>query len=320
MVIVAENVRRRYGGTVALDGVSLSVAEGEVFALVGPNGAGKTTLVRALTGTTVVDGRVTVFDEPPADVDPERVGLLPQEFDPAERLTARELVTYYAGLYDRPRDVDAVLADVGLDGADARKPYEDLSGGQKRRTCVATALVNDPDLLFLDEPTAGIDPAGRRQLQSLVTDLADGGTTVLLTTHDMAAAESLADRVGLLADGQFVAVGPPRDLVASHGGTSRLELAVPERAESAAAIALERAGYRLVPDEAVLAVADIDPRDIGGVVESLEAEDVPYDAITWKQPDLEDVYLALTGTEVGASGDPRPRRRGRLPAQGGETP
>jgi ABC-2 type transport system ATP-binding protein len=320
MVIVAENVRRRYGGTVALDGVSLSVAEGEVFALVGPNGAGKTTLVRALTGTTVVDGRVTVFDEPPADVDPERVGLLPQEFDPAERLTARELVTYYAGLYDRPRDVDAVLADVGLDGADARKPYEDLSGGQKRRTCVATALVNDPDLLFLDEPTAGIDPAGRRQLQSLVTDLADGGTTVLLTTHDMAAAESLADRVGLLADGQFVAVGPPRDLVAGHGGTSRLELAVPERAESAAAIALERAGYRLVPDEAVLAVADIDPRDIGGVVESLEAEDVPYDAITWKQPDLEDVYLALTGTEVGASGDPRPRRRGRLPAQGGETP
>ncbi|TSD13921.1 ABC transporter ATP-binding protein [Haloglomus irregulare] len=320
MVIVAENVRRRYGGTVALDGVSLSVAEGEVFALVGPNGAGKTTLVRALTGTTVVDGRVTVFDEPPADVDPERVGLLPQEFDPAERLTARELVTYYAGLYDRPRDVDAVLADVGLDGADARKPYEDLSGGQKRRTCVATALVNDPDLLFLDEPTAGIDPAGRRQLQSLVTDLADGGTTVLLTTHDMAAAESLADRVGLLADGQFVAVGPPRDLVAGHGGTSRLELAVPERAESAAAIALERAGYRLVPDEAVLAVADIDPRDIGGVVESLEAENVPYDAITWKQPDLEDVYLALTGTEVGASGDPRPRRRGRLPAQGGETP
>ena len=319
-VIAAEGLRRQYGETVALDGVELSVSTGEVFGLVGPNGAGKTTLVRALTGTTVVDGRVTVFDEPPADVDPERVGLLPQEFDPAERLTARELVTYYAGLYDRPRDVDAVLADVGLDGADARKPYEDLSGGQKRRTCVATALVNDPDLLFLDEPTAGIDPAGRRQLQSLVTDLADGGTTVLLTTHDMAAAESLADRVGLLADGQFVAVGPPRDLVAGHGGTSRLELAVPERAESAAAIALERAGYRLVPDEAVLAVADIDPRDIGGVVESLEAEDVPYDAITWKQPDLEDVYLALTGTEVGASGDPRPRRRGRLPAQGGETP
>jgi len=318
MVIVAEEVRRRYGGTAALDGVSLSVAEGEVFALVGPNGAGKTTLVRALTGTTVVDGRVAVFGEAPAEVDPERVGLLPQEFDPAERLTARELVTYYAGLYDEAREVDAVLSDVGLDGADARKPYEDLSGGQKRRTCVATALVNDPDLLFLDEPTAGIDPAGRRQLQSLVADLADGGTTVLLTTHDMAAAESLADRVGLLADGQFVAVGPPRELVAAHGGESRLELDVPEDAEGAAATALEMAGYHLVPDEAVLAVAGIDPGDIGDVVDVLAAEGVPYDAITWKQPDLEDVYLALTGTEVGAGGDPRPRRRGRVPTRGGE--
>ena len=303
MVIVAEDIRRRYGDAVALDGVSLSVDEGEVFALVGPNGAGKTTLVRALTGTTVVDGRVEVFGEPPAEVDPERVGLLPQEFDPAERLTARELVTHYAGLYDAARDPDAVLADVGLAGADA----------QKRRTCVATALVNEPDLLFLDEPTTGIDPAGRRQLWSLVADLAAGGTTVLLTTHDMAEAETLADRVGLLADGQLVAVGPPAGLVDAHGGDSRLELEVPEAAEGAAATALEIAGYHLVPDEAALAVAGIDPRDIGDVVETLEAEDVPYEGLVWKQPDLEDVYLALTGTEVGAGGEPRSRKRGRIP-------
>jgi ABC-2 type transport system ATP-binding protein len=314
MVIVAEDVRRRYGDTVALDGVSLSVDEGEVFALVGPNGAGKTTLVRALTGTTVVDGRVEVFGEPPDEVDPERVGLLPQEFDPAERLTARELVTYYAGLYDEARDPDSVLADVGLEGADARKPYGDLSGGQKRRTCVATALVNEPDLLVLDEPTTGIDPAGRRQLWSLVADLADGGTTVLLTTHDMAEAETLADRVGLLADGQLVAVGPPAGLVDAHGGDSRLELEVPEAAEGAAATALEIAGYHLVPDEAALAVAGIDPRDIGDVVETLEAEGIPYEGLVWTQPDLEDVYLALTGTEVGAGGEPRSRRRGRIPA------
>jgi len=314
MVILAEEVRRRYGETVALDGVSLSVAEGEVYALVGPNGAGKTTLVRALTGTTVVDGRVEVLGEAPADVDPERVGLLPQEFDPAERLTARELVAYYAGLYDEARDPDDVLADVGLAGADARKPYEDLSGGQKRRTCVATALVNDPDVLFLDEPTTGIDPAGRRQLWSLLADLADGGTTILLTTHDMAEAEALADRVGLLADGQLVAVGPPADLVAAHGGDSRLELDIPEDAEGRAATALEMAGYQLVPDEAALAVTGIDPREIGDVVEALEAEDVPYEAITWKQPDLEDVYLSLTGTEVTAGGEPVPRRRGQVPA------
>jgi ABC-2 type transport system ATP-binding protein len=309
MVILAEEVRRRYGETVALDGVSLSVAEGEVYALVGPNGAGKTTLVRALTGTTVVDGQVEVLGEAPADVDPERVGLLPQEFDPAERLTARELVAYYAGLYDAARDPDDVLADVGLEGADARKPYEDLSGGQKRRTCVATALVNDPDLLVLDEPTTGIDPAGRRRLWSLLADLAEAGTTVLLTTHYMEEAESLADRVGLLADGKLVTVGPPRDLIAAHGGDSRLELDVPDAQEGAAARALELAGYHLVPDEHALAVTGIDPRDIGDVVDALDDEGVDYDAVTWKQPDLEDVYLAVTGTEVTASGDPVPRGR-----------
>ncbi|PSP97634.1 ABC transporter ATP-binding protein [Halobacteriales archaeon QS_4_70_19] len=317
MVILAEDVRRRYGGTAALDGVSLAVNEGEVFALVGPNGAGKTTLVRALTGTTVVDGEVSVLGEAPDEVDPERVGLLPQEFDPAERLTARELVAYYAGLYETARDPDAVLADVGLEGADTRKPYEDLSGGQKRRTCVATALVNDPDVLFLDEPTTGIDPAGRRTLWSLLSDLADGGTTVLLTTHYMEEAETLADRVGLLADGQLVAVGAPGDLVASHGGDSRLELDIPADAEGAAATALEMAGYQLLPDETALAVTGIDPREIGAVVETLEDERIPYGAITWKQPDLEDVYLSLTGTEVTAGGEPVPRRRGRMSAQGG---
>ena len=320
MVIVAEDVRRRYGETVALDGVSLSVEAGEVFALVGPNGAGKTTLVRALTGTTVAEGRVELFGAPAAEADPERIGLLPQEFDPADRLTARELVAYYAGLYDDARDPEAVLDDVGLDGADAATEYRDLSGGQKRRTCVASALVNDPDLLVLDEPTTGIDPAGRRRLWSLLADLAEAGTTVLLTTHYMEEAESLADRVGLLAEGRLVAEGPPRELIAAHGGDSRLELDVPEEQEGAAARALELAGYHPVPDEHALAVTGIDPRDIGDVVDALDDEGVDYGAVTWKQPDLEDVYLAVTGTEVTAGGEPVPRGRsgGGAPETGNE--
>ena len=135
MVIRAEGVRRRYGGTVALGGVSLSVDEGTVFVLAGPNGAGKTTLIRALTGTTRVDGTVEVFGQSPSAVSGERVGLLPQEFTPADRLTARELVAYYGGLYEESRDVDAVLEAVGLTGA-ADTHYENLSGGQKRRACV----------------------------------------------------------------------------------------------------------------------------------------------------------------------------------------
>ncbi|ELZ20656.1 ABC transporter [Halosimplex carlsbadense 2-9-1] len=287
--LVAEDVRRSYGETVALDGVSLSVDAGEVFALVGPNGAGKTTLVRALTGTTDAEGSVELFGADPLDVDRERVGLLPQAFDPPARLTARELLDYYAGLYDEARDIETVLSDVGLVG-DADTWYENLSGGQKRRTCVGSALVNDPDLLFLDEPTTGIDPAGRRALWDLLESLADGGTTIVLTTHDMAEAHRLADRVGLLADGRLVAADDPDTLVAEYGGESRL---VVETDADPAALDLsypaERTGDSLV-------VSDVPPEAIGDVVDALAAAGASYDALTWSEPDLEEVYLELAST------------------------
>ncbi len=300
MVIRAENVRRRYGETVALDGVSLVVEDGEVFALIGPNGAGKTTLIRALTGTTVVDGSISVFDEPPTAVARHRIGLLPQEFSPAERLTARELVSYYAGLYDDSRDPDDVLADVGLvDSADTW--YEKLSGGQKRRACVGTALVNDPELLVLDEPTTGIDPTGRRDLWELLEGLADGGTTIVLTTHYMAEAERLADRVGLLADGRLVALGSPDALIERHGGENRL--VIETDAEGEAVRALETDGHHVLPDERFVAVGGITPREIGSVASTLDDAAVEYEGLVWRQPDLEDVYLAVTGTDVTQSGD-----------------
>ena len=300
MVIRAREVRRRYGETVALDGVSFDVDAGEVFALIGPNGAGKTTLVRALTGTTDAEGSVELFGAPPTEVARRRIGLLPQEFSPAGRLSARELLAYYAGLYDDARDVDAVLADVGLEGsADTR--YEDLSGGQKRRACVGTALVNDPELLVLDEPTTGIDPNGRRDLWGLIERLADAGTTVLLTTHYMAEAEELADRVGLLADGRLVALGSPAELVDRHGGDSRLVIEADD--ESAATRALEAAGYHLLPDERHVAVP-VGPEGIPAVVEALEDAGVGYEGLVWRQPGLEDVYVALTGTDVSSGGAP----------------
>jgi ABC-2 type transport system ATP-binding protein len=302
MVIVAQDVRRRYGDTVALDGASLSVGEGEVFGLIGPNGAGKTTLVRALTGTTDADGHVELLGTHPRSVDRGRVGLLPQEFSPPERLTARELLDYYGDLYDERRPTGAVLSDVGVAGsADTR--YERLSGGQKRRVCVGTALVNDPDVLFLDEPTTGIDPAGRRDVRRLVETLAAGGTTVLLTTHDMQEAERLCDRVGLLADGTLAAQGPPATLIDQYGGTPRLVVRAED--EGAAARTLEMAGYRLLPDEHRLVVDDVAPGDVGAVAEALDEAAVTYDALTWRQPDLEEVYLQLTGRAVGGGGEPR---------------
>jgi len=300
-VLVAEDVRRSYGDTVALDGVSLSVAAGEVLALVGPNGAGKTTLVRALTGTTDAEGRVELFGAAPTAVDRDRVGLLPQSFTPHERLTARELLAYYAGLYDETRNVESTLADVGLAGA-ADTHYEKLSGGQQRRTCVATALINDPDLLVLDEPTTGIDPAGRQALWDLLSGLADRGVTILVTTHYMEEAQRLADRVGLLADGEVVALDSPDRLMAEHGGDNRL--LVDGNFTEAAVDAIDYPA-RMALRDGRLVIYGVRPESIGGVVDELEAAGVAYDSLTWTQPDLEDVYLELTGTGVGQSGEPR---------------
>ncbi|MHC3437062.1 ABC transporter ATP-binding protein [Natrialbaceae archaeon A-gly3] len=297
-VVAAKEVHKTYGDTVALSGVSLSVGTGEVFALIGPNGAGKTTLVRSLTGTIVPDsGDARILDASPEAVDRGRLGVLPQNFSPPDRLTARELLEYYTGLYDEARDPEAVLADVGM--ADAGETwYESLSGGEKRRVCVGTALVNDPDLLFLDEPTTGIDPAGRRTVWKLIEDLADSGTTVFLTTHDMAEAERLADRVGLLADGQLVATGSPTELVAKHGGSSTLTIETD--ADLEAVTDLE---YPVSRRDGAVVVEDISPTEIGRVVRELEESGLEYTGLAWAEPDLEDVYLELADdAEIARTG------------------
>ncbi|RQH00049.1 ABC transporter ATP-binding protein [Natrarchaeobius oligotrophus] len=325
-VVVAEGLEKTYGETVALSGASLSVERGEVFALIGPNGAGKTTLVRAMTGTTEPDaGSVRLLGDSPRTVDRNRLGVLPQAFSPPDRLTARELVSYYAGLYDGARDPDDVLADVGLLDA-GRTWYEDLSGGQQRRVCVGSTLVNDPDVLFLDEPTTGIDPAGRRTVWRLIEELATAGTTVVLTTHDMVEAERLADRVGLLADGALVACGDPDDLVRTHGGESRLRIetdAEPSALdflEQPVARAMEAGGgRRTLREDGALVVSGVEPAEIGRLVDTLEERGIEYTGLSWSEPDLEDVYLALADeTERERTGDLEADEREGADATGDE--
>jgi len=313
--VVAQGVRKAYGDVVALDGADLDVAAGEVFGLIGPNGAGKTTLVRALTGTTEAEGDLRVFGTPPREVDPARIGLLPQSFDPPARLTARELVDYYGGLYDAARDTESVLEDVGM-ADDADTWYETLSGGQKRRTCVATAVVNDPDLLFLDEPTTGIDPAGRRAIHRLIERLAADGTTVFLTSHAMDEVERLADRVAMLRDGRVVADGAPDRLVAEHGGAPRLDAATAAPAtesvvERVAAGVRERLGDdpTVAATEEGIRVRGVRPEAIGEAVGALDDAGVAFESLSWSEPSLEDVYLRLTGEEYtrgGGSGTVEP--------------
>lgn len=291
----ATGVTKAYGETVALDDVSLTVESGEVFGLIGPNGAGKTTLVRALTGTTAVDGTVRIFDDSPTAVDPARISLLPQSFGPPDRLTARELVGYYAGLYTDARDPETVLAEVGL-GDSADTWYENLSGGQQRRACVGTALVNDPEVLFLDEPTTGIDPSGRRSIWRLLSSLADAGTTILLTSHDMAEVQHLADRVGLLADGTVLATGTADELIGTYGGDARLLVRTDADPD---ALANARPTAAAAPDG--LAFEGIDPTEIGEIAQLLEERGIDYDSLTWTEPTLEDVYLRLAGEQRGDS-------------------
>jgi len=286
--VVADGVGKSYGATTALRSVSVAIDRGEVFALVGPNGAGKTTFVRCLTGTARPDeGSIEVFGQAPDAVDRSRIGLLPQAFAPPDRLSATELVTYYAGLYDNSRDPDAVLREVGLDPTDETW-YENLSGGQQRRASVATALVNDPDLLFLDEPTTGIDPEGRIALWDLFETLTDDGTTIFLTTHDMNEAERLADRVGLLAGGTLAQTGHPTELVEAFGGESRLLVST-----DADPSVLAQVGFAVEETDDGLEVRGIQPEEISVVVDAFEVSDSSFEALSWREPSLEDAYLAL---------------------------
>jgi ABC-2 type transport system ATP-binding protein len=230
------NLRKRYEPIVALDGIDLDIARGEVFALLGPNGAGKTTAVEILEGHRDRDaGDVAVLGEDPAGGGREwrsRIGIVLQTaFDTAE-LTVAESVRHFARYYPSPRDPDETIATVGLaDRADTRIRY--LSPGLRRRLDVALGIIGAPELLFLDEPTTGFDPEARRQFWQLVKQLADEGTTILLTTHYLEEAEYLADRVGVLVGGKVVAVGELPELAGARSATVTVSWRGPGGQESA---------------------------------------------------------------------------------------
>jgi len=210
--IEARDVVKRYGALEAVAGVSLEVPAGEVFALLGPNGAGKTTFVEILEGfrrRTAGEARVLGTDPEAGDLAwRARVGVVFQSAGYFDALTPRELLRHFAGFYPNPLDRDTAIAMVGLEEKrDTR--IGKLSGGQKRRADLALGLIGDPELLFLDEPTTGLDPEGRRQAWAVIREFAARGRTVLLTTHYLDEAEHLADRVGIIVRGRIVELGPP---------------------------------------------------------------------------------------------------------------
>ena len=277
-VVSVHGLRKTYGERTAVDGVDLDIPRGEVFALLGPNGAGKTTTVEILEGYRSRDaGEVSVLGVDPAHGTPRwraRVGIVLQSVTDLSELTVAETVRHFAGYYPRPRDPDEVIATVGLTDSSAQRTRL-LSGGQRRRLDVALGILGRPELLFLDEPTTGFDPAARRQFWVLVEDLAREGTTILLTTHYLEEAERLAGRVAVIASGRIVEVAEP----AALGG----------RRDAAATVSwTDTDGSRrsVRTAEPTRTVAELAATFVG---------EVPGLSVT--RPTLEDVYLEMVGLQ-----------------------
>ena len=215
-IVSAHDLRKRYGSLQAVDGVSFEIAEGEVFGILGPNGAGKTTTLEMIEGMRPIDSGSAVVDGIDVTRDPRgvkaRIGIQLQASSFFDELNLVELLELFGHLYDRAVDAGALLADVELTEK-ARSQVRTLSGGQKQRFSIAAALVNEPRVLFLDEPTTGLDPQARRHLWGLVGQIRDRGHTVVLTTHYMEEAEELCDRVAIMDRGLIVALDTPQRLV-----------------------------------------------------------------------------------------------------------
>ena len=285
--IEVSGLRKSYGEHEAVRGVDFAVGRGEVFGLLGPNGAGKTTTVEILEGyRTRSSGEVSVLGYDPGRRERamrQRVGIVLQSSGMYRFVTVREAVAHWARLYPHPRAVEEVIDVCGLrEKADAR--VRTLSGGQARRLDLALALVGDPDLIFLDEPTTGFDPAARRQAWESIRSLGALGKTVLLTTHYLDEAQELCDRVAIIKDGRILAIGPPRDL--GVGATTRARVSWRDEDGEAQAREVDDP-TQLVHDLTSAALAR------GGSVAEL----------TVARPSLEDVYLQLT---AGAAAAPEP--------------
>ena len=295
-VIRVRDLTMGYGDVQVLHGVDLEVRRGEVCALVGPNGAGKTTTVEILEGYRLRNtGTVTVLGADPGRPTRAwraRIGIVLQTCQMPAELTVAELVERFAGFYPRPRTVGETLDLVGLaDRAKARAGT--LSGGQQRRLDVAMALVGNPEVLFLDEPTTGFDPSARHQTWSVISRLRDLGATILLTTHYMDEAEALADRVVVIVDGRVVAEGTPDTLGDRDQAPATVRFRLP--AGIAADEVPQLRGRRFAADRDHVELAGVDLADLGALLDWARQRRLPLPGLTVQRPSLEQVYLELTG-------------------------
>ena len=306
--IRVSGLRRSFGDVEAVAGVDLEVGHGEIFAFLGPNGAGKTTTIEILEGFGERDaGEVEVLGVDPAHAGSDwrqRVGIVMQESPGEQELTVREVMELYAGLYRAPRGVGETLDLVGLDDESAAKIAAQLSGGQRRRLDVALALIGDPELIFLDEPTTGFDPAARRDAWKMLDGLRELGKTIFLTTHYMEEAERLADRIAVIAAGRIIDEGTPATIGHRDTAASEIVFALPagigvgELPEDLRALARpdRRDGRIELHSAAPLA-------DLGRLGSWAEGRGIEIGELEVHRPTLEDVYLRLTAEAAGVASE-----------------
>jgi len=300
-ILQVENLVKRYGDVEAVRGVSFSVEEGEVFGLLGPNGAGKTSTVEVLEGLRNRDsGRVSV-----CGLDPQRdsqalkheIGAALQSTALPDKLRVMEALRLFASFYKRRRNPEELLERFGL--KEKRHAfYNQLSGGQKQRLALAMALVNDPKLLFFDEPTAGLDPQVRREIYDIIEELKRDKKTILMTTHYIEEAERLCHRVAIIDHGKVIALGTPRELKTRSGGTTRIEVRL-SRAESNGTLRnLEGVVDARDLDGTYVLHSERAPQTIVSLVKHLEAEGNELVSLEIATPSLEDVFIEMTGRRL----------------------
>lgn len=298
-------LRKAYGDVIAVDGLDLTVGAGECFGLLGPNGAGKTTTIEICEGLTEPDAGVVEVLGRRWDRDEralrERLGIQLQETQLSEKLTVDETVKLFRSFYSRGRDIGEVIDVVQL-GEKRGSRVGKLSGGQKQRLALACAIVGDPELLFLDEPTTGLDPQSRRQLWDLIVELRASGRSIVLTTHYMDEAQKLCDRVAIVDHGQVIALGSPRELIASLGAEHVVEFTAPDAPEGALDVpgleALD--GVKVARRQAgrwTLEVLEI-ARAVPALLAELRHRGLALGELATHSATLEDVFVSLTGRQL----------------------
>ena len=300
-VIQAEGLYKSYGSVEALRGVSFEVEEGEVFGLLGPNGAGKTSTVEILEGMRTPDrgiARVCGLDPEKSGFEfKEQIGAVLQSTSLPDKIRVKEAIDLFAKFYRRPADTDDLLKRFQLEEKRSAF-YSQLSGGQKQRLALAMALVNDPSVVFLDEPTAGLDPQVRREIYEIIEELKRDKKTVLLTTHYIEEAERLCDRVAIVDHGRVIAQGTPRDLKHASAGTTRIEVRLAKPVTDGVLAHLEGVTDCRQFDGAYVMHSSRPTQTIVALVKQLEAENNELQSLEMFSPSLEDAFIELTGRRL----------------------